>query len=160
MITAYEGRLEAQAEADDHPAVVVDQERQPGLPDGPRLRAHHHFQRAVVYLHPIEHVAGKLARAMKGMTGIGDLPSPPLPIHLPGIHLGNTPRYGPCQRGLSRHGDRLCRREPGVGALQIVDHAARHCGNRPPRLVEIYDVDRLFQEAAQVRMSLPQSMSP
>jgi hypothetical protein len=44
------GRLEPQTEADDHAAVVVDEQREPRLADGTGLRADDDFQRAVLHL--------------------------------------------------------------------------------------------------------------
>ena len=48
------GRLEPQAEADDHAAVVVDEQGQPGLADGTGIRADDDFKRAVVHLDPLQ----------------------------------------------------------------------------------------------------------
>ena len=107
----------SQAEADDQSAVIVDQQREPWLTDGPGLRTDHDFERAVIQLHPLEDPGGKLPGLPEFVAGVGDLSAPPLAIDLPRIELGDAAGDRPGQRGLAWDGDRLSRRQPRVEPL-------------------------------------------
>jgi arylsulfatase len=60
--------------------VVVDQQRQPRLADGPAFRTDLGLERAVVHLHVPEDPGGKLPGLLELVAGVGDLAAPPLPI--------------------------------------------------------------------------------
>lgn len=101
------GRLEPQTETDVHAAVVVDEQREPGLTDGTGIRADDDFQRAMVHLDPLQNPRRQLLWRGGCVAAVGDLPAPALSVDFPRIKLADPPGDGPAEGRLTRYRNRL-----------------------------------------------------
>ena len=102
--------FEAQAEAHDHAAVVVDHYSQPGLPDRSGVDTDDDPQWTMVNLDALQDPGRQMLGRGGRMATIGDFSAPAFTVHLPWVELANATCNGPSQRGLARDGNRLRRR--------------------------------------------------